>query len=85
MELLKNFQLPIRYETRMELLTTLCQDTSTHIFDHIHEWRHRQRLVEAPIIDYLLVDWSCKSFLPQIAKDVSLGDVVIEYQSILHA
>ena len=36
-EFLKNFQLPIRFETGMELLTSLCQGTATHISNHIHE------------------------------------------------
>jgi len=54
METIRYFQLPIIYETIMELLTTLCQDTCTHISDHIHEWRCKQRLVNAPIPDYLL-------------------------------
>jgi hypothetical protein len=34
-----HFQLPIRYETGNELLTSLRQTNSVHIFDHIHEWR----------------------------------------------
>jgi len=85
MEFLKHFQLPIRYESRMELLTSLCHDTTTHISDHIHEWRHRKRLVKAPLPDYLLADWFCKSILPHIAKDVTLGGAVIEDQPIRHA
>ena len=36
---LTHFQLPIRYEMGMDLLTSLLQNTSTHISDHIHEWR----------------------------------------------
>jgi hypothetical protein len=39
MSLLKHFQLPIRYETSTELLTSLRQTNSVHISDHIHEWR----------------------------------------------
>ena len=37
---LTHFQLPIHYETGTDLLTSLCQNTTTHISDHIHEW-HR--------------------------------------------
>lgn len=85
MEFLKKFQITIHYETRMELLTTLRQDTSTHIFDHIHEWRCRWRIVKAPISGYLLADWFCKSLLPQISKDIALAGTIIEDQSILHA
>ena len=39
MVFLPYFQIPINYEMRMVLLTLLCQNTATHIFDHIHEWR----------------------------------------------
>ena len=56
MEFLKDFQLSIRYETRTELLTSLRQDTTTHISDHIHEWRCRRMLVKAPLARYLLAD-----------------------------
>ena len=85
MEFLKHFRLPIRYETGIELLTSFRKDTTTHISNHIHEWRHRQRLVKAPIPDFLLTDWFCKSLFPQIARDVTLGGVVTKDQSIRHA
>jgi hypothetical protein len=39
MSFLVHFQLPIRYETGTELLTSLRQTTFVHISDHIHEWR----------------------------------------------
>jgi hypothetical protein len=39
MSFLMHFQLPIRYETGTELLTSLHQIDSVHICDHIHEWR----------------------------------------------
>lgn len=38
MEFLNHFQLPIRYETGNEILTSICKSNSTHIYDHIHEW-----------------------------------------------
>ena len=75
-EFLKKFQLPIRFETRTELLTSLRQDIATHISDHIHEWRRRRRLVKAPIPDHLLANWFCKSLLPHISKDIGLSSVV---------
>jgi len=31
------------------------------------------------------MDWFCKSLLPKIARDITLGGVVTEDQSILHA
>jgi hypothetical protein len=61
MEFLTHFQLPIKYDTKTELLISLRQSTSTHIFGHIHEWRRRQRLIKAPILDQILVDWFTKS------------------------
>ena len=39
MAFLTHFQLPIRYETGTDLLTSLRQNNATHISDHIHEWR----------------------------------------------
>ena len=85
MEFLKKFQLPIRYETDTELLTSLRQDTATHISDHIHEWRRRRRLVKAPIPDHLLSNWFCKSLLPHISKDIGLSGAVTKYQCICRA
>ena len=82
---LTHFQLPIRYETGTELLTSLRQNTSTHISTHIHEWRRRQRLIKASIPDQLLVDWFTKSLLPQITRDVAMGGVVTEEQAIARA
>jgi hypothetical protein len=38
MVFLNHFQLPIRYDVGLELLSTLRQDTTTHILDHIQEW-----------------------------------------------
>ena len=85
MAFLMQFQLPIRYETCTYLLTSVHQTTSTHISDHIHEWRRRRRLIKVPIPDQLLVDWFTKSLLPPISIDVSMGGAVIEEQAISHA
>jgi hypothetical protein len=41
MDFLMHFQLPIPYETSIELLTSLHQTNSVQISDHIHEWRRR--------------------------------------------
>lgn len=56
MEFLKHFQLPICYETGAKILTSLRQDTATHISNHVHECRHKWRLIKAPLPDYLLAD-----------------------------
>ena len=69
MAFLTHFQLPIRYEIGTNLLTSLQQTTSTHISDHIHEWRQRWRLIKAPIPNQFLVDWFTKSLLPPIPRD----------------
>jgi hypothetical protein len=39
MSFLMHFQLPIRYEMGIKILTSLHQIDSMHISDHIHEWR----------------------------------------------
>ena len=62
-----HFQLPIHYEIGIDLLTYLRQNTSTHISNHIHEWRRWRRLIKAPIPDQLLADWFTKSSLPLIS------------------
>ena len=85
MAFLTHFQLPIRYETSTDLLTSLRQTTSTHISDHIHEWRRRRRLIKAPILDQLLADRFTNSLLLPIARDVAMGGVVTEEQAISHA
>ena len=82
---LTHFQLPIRYETGTELLTSLWQNTATHISDHIHDWRRHRRLVKAPIPDALLADWFTKSLLPKILCDVAMSGVVTEEDVIRHA
>jgi hypothetical protein len=48
---LTHFQLPIWYETSTELFTSLHQSTTTHISDHIHEWRWSRRLIKSMILD----------------------------------
>ena len=61
---LHHFQLPIRYDSRIDLLTSFQQGDSTHISDHIHEWRRRQREIKADIPDTFLLDWFLKSLHP---------------------
>ena len=67
------------------MLTSLRQDTATHISNHIHEWRRRRRLVKAPIPDHLLANWFCKSLLPHISKYIGLSGAVTEDQCIFRA
>ena len=79
---LTHFQLPIHYEMGTDLLTFPWQNTSTHIYDHIHEWRRQRRLIKAPIPDQLLAYWFTKSLLPPIAWDVAMGSAITEEKSI---
>ena len=51
---LTHFQLPIRYETGMELLTNFKHTNSTHISDHIYEWHRSRRMVKTFVPDHLL-------------------------------
>ena len=75
---LTHFQLPIRYEMGTELLTSLRQNTTTQISNHIHEWWRRRRLVKAPIPNALLTYWFTKSLLTKISCDVAMSRVVTE-------
>ena len=75
---LTHFQLLIRYEMGTDLLTSLRQKTSTHIFDHIHEWRRKRKLIKAPIPYQLLADWFTKSLLNPISQDVAMGGAITE-------
>jgi hypothetical protein len=85
MVFLTHFQLPICYETGIELLTSLRQNNFVHISDHIHEWRRWQRLIKATIPNQLLDEWFTKSLLPPISHDVAMGGVVTKEEAIAHA
>jgi len=85
MAFLTHFQLPNQYETGTNLLTSLRQSTSTHIYDHLHECRRRRRLIKAPIPDEILTNWFAKSLLPPIGQYVAMGGALTEEQVISHA
>jgi hypothetical protein len=82
MDFLRHYQLPIRYETGTEILSAFKQSSSTHISDHIHEWRRRRRLIKFPLPDQLLVEWFTKSLIGPIPNDVSMGGFITEEQAI---
>jgi hypothetical protein len=67
MAFLMHYQLPIRYETRTEILSSFKQSSSTHILDHIHEWRRRRRLIKVPLPNQILAEWFTKSLNGLIA------------------
>jgi hypothetical protein len=82
MSFLTHFQLPIRYDTSIELLTSLRQTNSVHISDHIHEWRRRRRMIKVIIPDILLAKWFTKSLLPPITPNVTMDGTVTKEETI---
>ena len=58
------------------------QGNTTHISDHIHEWRRRRREIKEDIPDSFLLDWFLKSLHPQIFKDVTMMGPRSEEQAI---
>jgi hypothetical protein len=44
------FQLPVRHDSGLEILSKFKQTTDIHIADHIHEWRRRRSLCKAETI-----------------------------------
>jgi hypothetical protein len=85
MVFLNHFQLPICYDVGLELLSTLHQDTATHISDHIQEWHRQKRLIKTPIPLTFLLEWFLKSLHDPISKDVSTSGVTTKEESIFIA
>ena len=79
---LTHFQLPILYETGIEILNLLRQSTSTHILDHIHEWRRRRRIIKLEIPDQFLAYWFVKSLFPTLLKYVVMSGAMTKEQLI---
>ena len=66
------FQLPLRYDTGIELLTSFCQSSATRLSDHVQEWWRRKSLCQSPTFeDCVYMDWFLRSLLPPIGKDVA--------------
>ena len=82
---LQYFQLPIRYDEGVEILLSCCQNTATHITDHIHEWWRCRSLCKIQLDDRIFLDWFLKNFLPPIAKDVASERPQSEEEVILKA
>ena len=61
------------------------QNTTTHITNHIHEWRRRHSLCNIKLVESIFLDWFLKSLLPPIAKDVASESPQIEEEAILKA
>ena len=82
---LQYFQLPVRYNERVEILLSYHQNTATHITDHIHEWQRRCSLCKIQLDDRIFLDWFLKTLLPPIAKDVTSECPQSEEEAILKA
>jgi hypothetical protein len=82
MAFLTHYQLPIRYETRTEILSSFKQTKATHISNHIHEWRWRRSLIKIELPDQLLEEWFMELFVNDIGRDIAMGGVVTEEQAI---
>jgi hypothetical protein len=79
---LNHFQLLVRYDVDIELLSAFHQDKATHISDHIQEWHRWKRLIKAYIPLEFLLEWFLKSLFPYISKDVSTSRVTSEEEAI---
>lgn len=79
---LNHLQLHVHYDGRTELLNNFEQDRATHISDHNQEWHRRKRIIEAYILDELLLEWFVKSLQEDISKDMSLSTVFTEEYAI---
>ena len=67
-----------------KILTSLHQNTTTHIYDHIHEWMKQIKLVKSPIHDWLLVDCLTIYLIPPITKYIAMNEVIFEECAIYH-
>jgi hypothetical protein len=65
------FQLPIRHDNGLELLSNFKQTSATHIADHIHEWRRRRSLCKAETTKQQCLDWFLRSLVSLLGKDVA--------------
>jgi hypothetical protein len=82
MYFLTHYQLSIRYDKGTKILSSFKQFSSTHISNHIHEWRRRRQLIKFHLTDQLLVEWFTKSLISPISYDVSMGGIITEEQVI---
>ena len=53
---LQYFQLPIRYDKGVEILLSYRQNNTTHITDHIHEWRKLHSLRKIQLNNKIFLD-----------------------------
>jgi hypothetical protein len=79
------FQLPIRHENGLELLSNFKQTSATHIANHIHEWRRRCSLCEAETTKQQCLDWFLRSLVSLLGKDVASSFPQSEEEAISKA
>jgi hypothetical protein len=65
------FQLPILHDNGLELLSEFKKTSTTHISNHIHEWRRRCSLCKAETTKQQCLDWFLRSLVPLLTKDVA--------------
>ena len=82
---LQYFQLPVRYDEGVEILLSCQQNTTTHITDHIHEWRRCRSMCKIRLDDRIFLDLFLKTLLPPITKDITFEHPQIEEEAILKA
>jgi hypothetical protein len=70
-EFLTFFQLPIRHDNGLELLSNFKQTLATHITDHIHEWRRQRSLCKEETTKQECLDWLLRSLASLLSKDVA--------------
>lgn len=69
---LSYFHLPLHYDTDTKLLTSFHQNFSTHLSDHVQEWRRRRSICRAhEFEDRIYMDWFLRLLLAPIAKYVT--------------
>jgi hypothetical protein len=64
MAFLNHFQLSVRYDAGIDMLTNFEQTTMDHISDHIREWRRRKSLIKVLVPLAFLLEWFLKSLVP---------------------
>ena len=79
---LNHFQLHVRYDADIYLLSTFRQDKATHILDHIQEMEEAYKRYHPP---EFLLEWFLKYLLTYISKDVSTSGLTIEEEAILRS
>jgi hypothetical protein len=76
------FQLPIRHDNGLELLSEFKQSSTSHIADHIHEWRRRRSLCKEETTKQQCLDWFMRSLVSLLAKYVASTFPQTEEESI---